>query len=420
MHDAIATTTTTANQVRSTFRALHNFVEEKVIDVAGPRRDNGPPVSRVALVAAACLASGCSFYVETSATSTDGDGGMTDAQQDDSGAMTGDAGLGCYGTGLVVVCPITQPPPSYVVSVATTFDTNVGGNCTVVQGSINNGPITGACVVVAEDIVIEASMRGVGPRPIVFVATKSLTVNATIDVASHRDSRGAGNSTTVCTNGTGPSGLGGGAGGAFGGGGGGGGGGGVATGGSTGPTSTPPTSLRGGCRGQSGGSPVGIGGDGGHGGGVFYAIAGTNIDITAGINASGEGGHGAVLSVVAGGGGGGGGGSGGMIGLDAPQVRVAGEVFANGGGGGGGSSAVENAGGGHESQSALAMPEGGTNAAGAGRGGRGAAGTTIAGEAGENRSVLTVGGGGGGGGAGYVQVWGTLTQSGQISPPPVL
>jgi hypothetical protein len=412
MQAVIAPATTTMQIQVCTTEALHIFVEEIVIDAAGGRRDNRPVRGWAVLVVVA-YASGCGFDVEFGGSNTDGGIG------DGSGSAIEDGGYGCYGTGLVIVCPLTQPPPNYTVTVSTQFDTNVGGNCTTVNGSINNGPIQTACVVVAEDISVMADLRGIGPRPIVFVATKSMSIQGSIDVASHRDSRGAGNSTTVCVNGVGPSGLGGGAGGAFGGEGGGGGNDENFVGGSTGPLSTPPTSLRGGCRGQGGAGAFGIGGDGGHGGGVFYAIAGMQIDVTGVINASGEGGRGGTFGTVAGGGGGGGGGSGGMIGLDAAMIRVGGQVFANGGGGGGGSSGFENAGGGKDPQGAQAVPEGGTNANGAGRGGIGTAATTLGGGAGEPRSAFGAGGGGGGGGAGHVQVYGTLVLDGPISPPPI-
>ncbi|MFN0250880.1 MAG: hypothetical protein ACKV2T_28660 [Kofleriaceae bacterium] len=362
---------------------------------------------RTTIFVAACFAGGCGFDVQLGGTSDGGRGA------DGEGSATGDGGLGCYGTGLVEVCPLTPPVPDYTISVPTTIDTNVSGNCTTVSGT----NVTGTCVLIAENVTVGAPVRGIGPRPLVIVATKTLTIASTIDVASHDDSRGAGASTTVCANGPGPNGLGGGAGGSFGGQGGLGG---NDNGGTPGPTSTPPTAVRGGCGGQDGGGPFGIGGDGGDGGGALYLIAGMSITVSGTINASGEGGRGATLSVVAGGGGGGGGGSGGMVGLDAPTILVMGQVFANGGGGGGGSSGIENAGSGHEAQSAIAMPEGGTNAAGAGKGGRGAAGPVIVGGAGEARSVITTGGGGGGGGAGHIEIHGTLTLGGQIAPPPVL
>lgn len=365
---------------------------------------------RAALVVFACFASGCGFSVELGA--TNGDGGTTG---DGTGSATGDGGLGCYGTGLVKVCTLTQPPVSYTVTLPTTFDTNVGGNCTVVGGSINNGPINGVCVVVADTISISSSLRATGPRPLILVATKTFEIDGTIDVSSHEGSEGAGVSTTVCQSGPGPSDLGGGAGGTFTGQGGGGG---NQSGGTSGPISAPPTSVRGGCRGQEGDGPFDIGGNPGSGGGAFYAIAGMSIDVSGTINASGQGGRGGTFGTVAGGGGGGGGGSGGMIVLDAPTVVVAGQVFANGGGGGGGSSGIENAGAGDDPQSAQAMPEGGNNAAGGGKGGRGSAGALIGGGTGETRTLGGTGGGGGGGGAGYTKVYGTLVMPGQISPPP--
>lgn len=376
-----------------------------VIDAAGRRRDNRTVRGRASIFAAVCVASGCGFQIDFGAAGGD-DGGMT--RNDGGSPITGDASFGCYGTGLLTVCLRTQPPPSYTVTVPTTLDTNVAGNCTVVDANIN-----GICVVVAETIDITSRLRSIGPRPLVLVATQELSISGRVDVSSHEGDLGAGVSTTVCANGAGPSGLGGGAGGAFGGQGGRGG---NDTGGTSGPSSSPPVALRGGCRGQGGGGPFGIGGDGGHGGGSVYLIAGGSISVDGAINASGAGGRGANLSVVAGGGGGGGGGSGGMIVLDAPTVGITGEVFANGGGGGGGANAVENGGSGDDPASADAMPDGGTNAPGAGKGGRGTVGMFVDGGVGETRSVLTTGGGGGGGGAGYTHVYGVATVTGRVSP----
>ncbi|MGE0399306.1 MAG: hypothetical protein AB7T06_21520 [Kofleriaceae bacterium] len=363
---------------------------------------------RGVVIIASCFAMGCGFDIPLGNNGNGGNDGGS-GSNDDGGMITGDGSLGCYGSGLVIVCPLAQPPTSYDITVPTTLDTNVSGNCTMVNGT----NVTGTCVVVAENITISHDLRGIGPRPLVLVATKTLRVSGSIDVASHRDSQGAGVSTSVCAGAQGPGGVGGGAGGSFGGQGGVGGNG---DGGSAGPTTTP-TSLRAGCRGQGGAGPFGIGGTGSFGGGAVALIAGTMIEISGRVNASGEGGDGGELGAVAGGGGGGGGGSGGMILIDAPAVAIMGHVFANGGGGGGGSSGVSNAGNGQDPPDAQTMPGGGTNAGGAGKGGRGTQGSTLDGGPGENQGSFGNGGGGGGGGAGYIKIYGTPTISGHVSPP---
>lgn len=354
-------------------------------------------------IVVACLASGCGFSIEFRASDDGGPGGG-----DGSGSGGGDGGFGCYGTGMIVVCPLTQPPPSFDVTVPVTLDTNVAGNCTAVSGT--NVAMT--CVVLAEEMTISADVRGIGMRPLVFVATKSMKIQGRIDVASRDGIPGAGFTRSACANGIGPSGIAGGAGGSFGGQGGRGGNGG---GGTPGP-STIPTSLRGGCHGQDGAGPFSIGGDGADGGGGFYAIAGMSIELSGSVNASGEGGDGGSFGGTNGGGGGGGG-SGGMVVLDAPAVAISGELFANGGGGGGGSSGVSNAGNGHDPTNAQTMPAGGTNATGAGRGGRGALGALVDGGAGENEEWgIAYGGGGGGGGVGFTRIYGSAQITGQISP----
>lgn len=378
-----------------------------MIDATWGRRDNRP-VRGWAAIAVAFAATGCGFDLTFGTGGPDGGSGGSNTG-DGGGSATGDGGFGCYGTGIVVVCPLTQPPLSYDVTVPVTIDTNVTGNCTAVNGT-NVGT---TCVIIAENVNISANVRGVGPRPIVIVATETMRISATIDVASHGTSLGAGVSTSGCSASAGPEGLSGGAGGSFGGQGGLGG---NSQGGTPGPMFAP-VSLRGGCRGQAGAGPFGVEGDGGFAGGGFYAIAGTAIEMMGSINASGAGGDGANAGGLAGAGGGGGG-SGGMIVLDAPQVTVTGELFANGGGGGGGSSQFENAGNGHESASALATPGGGTNAFTAGEGGVGAFASSINGSTGGNDTGVGVGGGGGGGGAGFIKIYGTASISGHISPPP--
>jgi hypothetical protein len=263
--------------------------------------------------------------------------------------------------------------------------------------------------------------NAIGSRPLILVAVSTITVAATLDVASHRVSgqHGAGSPSPECTFGTLPPGGngGGGAGGSFGGRGGDGGG---ATARGIAGTPTVPTEIRGGCPGQRGASLGGVSvSQFGAGGGAIYLIANESITITGTINASGAG---ASATGFSGGGtglGGGGGGSGGMIGLDAAILDISGRVFANGGGGAGGTGGGGGNGGsfGQDPSAPLVAAPGGIANNNAGPGGAGAASTTLDGQVGFNGAGG--GHGGGGGGAGVIRVFGTMTGvNNSISPPP--
>ena len=305
----------------------------------------------------------------------------------------------CFGTAPFTVCFTTPPTGAIDVSMATTFNTDTG---TVTGTQLNcANPMsggTGYCVLAANTITINQSLRATGTKPLVLVAVDSISVAMSIDVASHRmgamDSLGAGaDPTTGCNAGTPPGaatgGSGGGAGGSFiGAGGSGGVGGGGGTSGVHGLAISLGTVLHGGCPGQDGAG----GGRGarGHGGGAVFLIAGNSITVGGTINAGGEGGEGATATAD----GGGGGGAGGLIGFDATTITVTGTLIANGGGGGEGSS-NQTGNPGSDVSMTTAAP-GGTN--GSGPGGDGGAGS--AGGAGGTGTVGQDGSGGGGGGGG--------------------
>ena len=320
---------------------------------------------------------------------------------------------GCHGTGPVVVCPdapITGQT-QITISAPTTLDTGTSTMCQpyhLADGSAD----TRYCVVGAKSVIVTSGGRWAitGSRPLVVIATNTMTIDGTIDVASHRGGlAGAGSNAPECVAGTAPMVTEGGPGGSFGGAGGAGGG---TDAGAPVPAAPPTgalTSLRGGCGGRPG-SGANAGGPG-RGGGALAVLA-ENLVLSGTINVSGASGFGAGLSS-----GGGGGGSGGMILLDAPSIVVgtAGQIFANGGGGGEGGGGSNGGNDGTDSTAPLTIGQGGGGNAGAGgNGGNGAAGTSAAGS-GQNGSDS---GGGGGGGAGVIRVIPTQTLGGAVSPAP--
>lgn len=325
----------------------------------------------------------------------------------------------CFGTGIVQLCLAKAPTMPLTISDATTIDTgdtSAQSMCVATVSGADN-----YCVVAATSITINGTLRATGPKPLVLVASDSITATQRIDVGSHRgipEFIGAGADPTTCGPGIAPGTRAGGAGGSFngrGGAGGDAGGGGGGNGGQA-PAGITPTELRGGCPGQNG---DGAGnGTGGHGGGAVYLIAVNRIDISGpGVNAAGEGG----APGTTGSSGAGGGGSGGMIGFDAPTITCTSLVLANGGGGGEGSG-VTTAGAPGGDPITTAPAPGGTGGTGnGGDGGNGSAGAAAGGGAngknGNNQAGNEGGGGGGGGGAGFIK--GTASALGSnVSPDP--
>jgi hypothetical protein len=338
----------------------------------------------------------------------------------------------CYGLyspghgGLFKACTGTTPPTTFF---SPTIDTGtIGGgqaDCAMVIPQLS--PYPEVCVIIANDITIDSTMHAAGAnsRPLVLVATNTLTVNALVSVASVRGNGwvGAGETASECFTGptldgsTGGGGAGGGAGGSWSSSGQDGGVGGSGT--NEGVPNTggnAPAGVRGGCRGGSGAV---TGTSYGHGGGAIYLIAGSTIHLMANarINASGEGGMAGAVN-----GGAGGGGSGGLIGLDAPTVTidVGARLVANGGGGGGGGGTGSAGANGHEPDVTGGVDpfvaSGVMGASGGGFGGQGAARAVTA-----TVGQQGIGGGGGGGGAGYIYIFTTNLTAGSssISPAPI-
>ncbi len=318
----------------------------------------------------------------------------------------------CYGAGAFAFCIPAPTRTLLFLATGEVFDTTAHMECATVPADWITAGQPDACFVLARTMTVSADFVVRGTRPLVLLGSDSVTIGATIDVASHRGVKsGPGAPSTSCAAGAQPqsgnTGSGGGAGGSFTttGGSGGAGNGGARTAGISGAPSQP-TRLRAGCTGQTGGNTElgNPGGNPGVGGGAIYIVAGTSITLQSGtINASGGG-----ASASGRGGGGGGGGSGGMIVLYAPTFTVSGTsiLVANGGGGSGGggdmAGELSSPGGETDPASPLAPAVGGNGgAAMAGDGGDGfALGSTTANGGGGNAGF---GGGGGGGGAGFIR-----------------
>jgi hypothetical protein len=346
----------------------------------------------------------------------------------------------CYGAGIVQVCLTAFPSGDLNLPIGGQLDTG-GGSCNLVLGQ-QGGPAL--CVIAGVNVTVTGNLVAVGGRPLVLIATDTLTVNAsgTIDASSVSGTGarlGAGGNATQCSRidkGQSDSGgAGGGAGGTFGTAGGRGGTGDLNNSGLPGGTGNganpanaqpTPTVLHGGCSGSAGGEgstdqedPGGLGGDGG---GAVYLIAGARIAIDGNVYASGAGGR-----VTSGSNGfqegAGGGGSGGMIVLDAPALQINGRVVANGGAGGGGGGGVGGTSGGNGSTVQW------NQRANAGIGdqvppptgpaGNGARGTAAGALSDLDGGSADLGGGGGAGGLGVVLTYGTLSGGAMMSPAPI-
>ena len=300
-----------------------------------------------------------------------------------------------------------------VVPVATMIVQQTGGPELLVA-SVNNLTI---------DPQVTLSIAG--SRPLVFAVWGTAKIGGTIDGAASYSVPGPGGVSSTSTPygcGSGPTGDSGASGTPATGGGGGGyqgvGGRGGNTGGLGGDALMPSLIIHGGCAGGSGGVGTSTAGTRGAGGGALQITAPTSIEITTGAVIHMGGGGGSYGR--AGYGGGGGGGTGGYIGLDAPQVTIAGTLAANGGGGGGGASDVANGSSGGNARADGVAATGGagatsTNVGACGRGGSGGAGGTLGGATGGSSGC---GGAGGGGAVGYILVWSpALMVTGTVSPP---
>ena len=217
----------------------------------------------------------------------------------------------CLGAGGLALCVDTPAAP---VALPADLDTDLSTLCLPAPQPAmwKTAGQADACFIVGTSVMIDM-VRAHGGRPLVVIASDTITVT-NLDVSSSRaGSVGAGYDPSVCAAfgglpGAGTQGAGGGAGGTFysnTGGAGGMGNNGQAAAGMPGTAVTMPTLLRGGCPGQNGGNGSGSagGGNGATGGGALYLVAGTQIDLTnATLNASGAGGNAATVNNAGGGG----------------------------------------------------------------------------------------------------------------------
>lgn len=330
-----------------------------------------------------------------------GDGGSADAAPD------ADVSPRCVGSGMYEVC--LNPSPAAPIKLAGAIATD--SPCATTARWTSSQQPAQTCFVVGTDITIDAAAMVVatGTRPLVLVATRSITIAGALDVSSYVASadHGAGANASDCSPSLVPT-AGGGAGGSF-----------ITAGGNGGHKLTDgdqgiaaaadasaPAKLRGGCRGQDNGGGTS---HGGAGGGAVYLVAGALVSISGSISAGGAGGAGGAGSASPSGGGGG---TGGMIALFAPTILANGAtLIANGGGGGGGGNAG--------SASGQDGGDGKTSGSGGAYVVTGGGGYTQRGPAGTGASVAATGvggGGGGGGGAGFIGA--SVPLAGATSSPP--
>ncbi len=337
-----------------------------------------------------------------------GDGPPADAQQ-------------CFGSGPFTVCLATLPIAP--ATLPATLDTGTSVECANSQPPGWAPAQPAACFVIGTDVTIGGSgtIAVTGSRPLVVIATGTLTIAGTLDAATRNvtnpktgpaSAAGPCNPFTQVPGGNVPGAAGGGAGGSFVDEGGHGGSSGANAGGAPGVALAAPTTLRGGCAGQPGSKPTfNDTVDPGPGGGAVYLVAGTAIafEPTGLIDVSGAAG---VTGGV--GTGGSGGGSGGMLVLYAPVIgATGGALMANGGGGTSAGDSADPGMSGHDpSESAPTTPA--LGALYLVDGGNGAAATTAATSATASPGVS---GGGGGGGIGYIRA--NVAVPGLTSSPPI-
>jgi hypothetical protein len=348
---------------------------------------------------------------DTRCTQAATDGGL-------GGDANGDAPPVCVGVGTYQVCLAAPPTTPQMLNT----NINTSSNLCLAQppsGWISAGQ-PDSCFVVGTDLTISSTISARGPRPLVLVATGTITLDGELDVAGKRGNGSIppGFTEAACSPFTvipmaNAGGSGGGAGGTLStkGGDGGDGDGTSFIGGKALDVGAMPSVLRAGCGGQdgAGGNGTAIGGDGG---GAVYLVAGTEIAFgsNAMIDASGAGGMGGTATA-----GGAGGGTGGMIVLAAPTVTIGTgvQIFANGGGGASGAGNATGGGNGGDATSAAAGGVGGQISNGGGVGGIGASQgvDAVSGTSGTGG----VSGGAGGGGLGYIATNASL--AGAVTSP---
>jgi hypothetical protein len=328
------------------------------------------------------------------------DGGVPDVPIDGSrdDGPPADAPM-CFGTGEYTVC--FDALPTDAATYTGTVNTATAAACaTNVHWMSASQP--DSCFLAGTNVML-SDVTLTGARPVVVVATGTVTVMGLVDASSHRAATtGAGTGSPACNAPDAAQedteGGAGGAGGSYGTLGGNGGKSSNGMAGGAAAAAGAITSLHGGCR----GAPGAKGGGGqsgapGMGGGALYIVAGNNIVLGASTIAA----NGAGAGVAQNRWGGAGGGTGGMLVLQAPAIAaLSATLMANGGGGASGASGGAGTPGADPSTSSpLAPAPGGTGNA---DGGNGYAASSPA-AAGMASPGGTTGGGGGGGGGGYIR-----------------
>jgi hypothetical protein len=373
-------------------------------------------------VIAGLLLAGCSFHSSSAPTDGQGsDGGMidgaTDGEIDAPPDVPPDAPRQDFGTGVWTVHVSTLPTEG--VPLPGSIQTDTSTLCSTDAAFVDPSQ-PDACFIVGTTITMTTATTNVrGDRPLVLVATDSVTIDQKLDVASHRgQNMGPGGNWSGCGSpGSGAdhsTGGGGGAGGSFitKGGDGGAGDNGNASAGTAANSLGMPAFLHGGCPGSHGGNGSQNAAGIANGGGAIYIVAANAITVSGLVNASGSGAVGGGHAS-----GGGGGGSGGMIVLSAPQIDATGAMLANGGGGAGGGDNNSNGMNGSDEMIGMPLvpPPGGNGPGGAG--GAGSTNGTAGTGAGDGPS--NEGGGGGGGGAGFIGINVAVT-GGTYTPSPTM
>jgi hypothetical protein len=365
------------------------------------------------------LAAGCQAQPRTVIGDGRDDGVRADATE------AADAADLCFGPAPFIVCLPEPPtgPATFAWSSIDTYDTYDGttaNKCANGIGEVVAVSGTSVCAISATTLMLK-NVVATGPRPLVFVASETISVEGGLLARGTSLGAGPGANSASCADvsmvgGTESShGAGGGAGGSFGEAGGDGGGGATsAPGGIAAPANSQPENvLRGGCPGGRGGAGTyGVSAIAGDSGGAVYLVARDAITIAGTIDASGTGGGRGEAN-----GGGGGGGSGGMIVLAAPTLAfVSGSVFANGGGGGGGASSDVGVAGHISSSPSSPGLSGAADSGGATPGGNGGFQSVAA----ESAAQATAGAGGGGGGSvGVIRILsGQEIPATNVSPAP--
>src|SRR5262245_31751381 len=90
----------------------------------------------------------------------------------------------CFGSDLVRTCLVSAPTQPFTISQPTTIDTQSGS--LVCAATDSSG--AAYCVLAGTSIAIPATLRAAGTRPLVLIASDSITIasGGTVDVGSHR------------------------------------------------------------------------------------------------------------------------------------------------------------------------------------------------------------------------------------------